>query len=252
MAMAAQGTRMPGADLYPPLDCLKPVADTVWIVDGPAIRFGPWPLRMRFPTRAALIRTPAGLFVHSPTRLTPSLRAEIEAIGPPRWIIGPNRIHYWWIPDWHRAWPDAEIWLAPGIEAQAKGRIDFPTSPLDRDAGYPWDAQIATLPIAGAYMTEIDFFHRASRTLILTDFIENFEPAKLGFWTRWLTRLGGALDPNGSMPRDMRLAYPRATLKAAVETMIAWDPDRIILAHGRWHERDGTAELKRAFRWLLD
>jgi hypothetical protein len=34
--------------------------------------------------------------------------------------------------------------------------------------------------------------------------------------------------------------------------MIAWDPERIILAHGRWYERNGTAELKRAFRWLLD
>jgi hypothetical protein len=53
------------------------------------------------------------------------------------------------------------------------------------------------------------------------------------------------------MPRDMRMTYPRATLRAAVETMIGWDPERVILAHGRWYERDGTAELRRAFRWLL-
>ena len=37
----------------------------------------------------------------------------------------------------------------------------------------------------------------------------------------------------------------------AIETMIAWDPERIIIAHGRWYETDGTAELKRAFRWAL-
>jgi hypothetical protein len=40
-------------------------------------------------------------------------------------------------------------------------------------------------------------------------------------------------------------------LKAAVQTMIGWNPDRIILAHGRWYERNGVQELQRAFHWLL-
>jgi hypothetical protein len=33
--------------------------------------------------------------------------------------------------------------------------------------------------------------------------------------------------------------------------MIAWNPERIILAHGRWYRDNAVAELKRAFRWLL-
>ena len=33
--------------------------------------------------------------------------------------------------------------------------------------------------------------------------------------------------------------------------MIAWNPVRIIIAHGRWYDADGTAELRRAFRWVL-
>jgi hypothetical protein len=33
---------------------------------------------------------------------------------------------------------------------------------------------------------------------------------------------------------------------------VAWQPERIILAHGRWYEKDGTEELRRAFRWLLE
>ena len=82
------------------------------------------------------------------------------------------------------------------------------------------------------------------------DFIENFEPGKLGWFARWLTRLGKA---NGAMPRDMRASYrDKAALKAAVEAMIGWDPARIVLAHGRWYERDGAKELRRAFSWLLD
>ena len=53
---------------YPPLDALKPVADDLWIVDGPIIRFGLKWLKMSFPTRMTLIRCDGDLFIHSPTR----------------------------------------------------------------------------------------------------------------------------------------------------------------------------------------
>jgi hypothetical protein len=40
-------------------------------------------------------------------------------------------------------------------------------------------------------MTELVFFHHASRTLILADLTDAFEPQKFGPIMRWLTRLGG-------------------------------------------------------------
>ena len=240
---------------YEPINTLKPVCGGVWIADGPVIRFGmPWP-KMPFPTRMSILDAGGGeLLVHSPTELTPSLRDEVLALGKPRWIVGPNRIHYWWVPDWHAAFADAEVWLAPRIEEQSEGRIDFPHRTLGGTEGYPWDRVIATLPVVGSFMTEVVFFHRPSRTLVLTDLIENFERHKLAsFWMRWLASLGGVLAPHGSMPRDMRLTYrDREALRAAIEAMIAWDPERIVIAHGRWFERDGGAELKRAFAWLLE
>ena len=177
----------------PPITTLKRVADNVWIVDGPVIRFGmPWP-KFPFPTRMTVVRLTSGdIFVHSPTPLTPSLHAEIEREGRVRFIIGPNRIHYWWIPEWKVAFPDAKVYLAPRIKEQAKGRIACDDVLLATAGGYPWDAEIATLPIAGSYMTEFEFFHHASRTLILTDLIENFEPEKAGsFFLRLLMWIGG-------------------------------------------------------------
>lgn len=242
------------AATYPPLDTLKPVADNVWIVDGPVIRFGmPWP-KLSFPTRMTLIRVGNDdLFIHSPTPLPDTLKTQVEAIGQPRWIIGPNRIHYWWIPDWHAAFPQAQVYLAPRIKENSRGRIDFDALLLDRDSGYPWDAEIATLPVTGSYMTEAVFFHRASRTLVLTDLVENFEREKLSSpLMRWLTKWGRVQHPDGQMPRDMRLTFAKTKpqLRAAVETMIGWNPERVILAHGRWYDHDGAQELRRAFRWL--
>lgn len=240
---------------YPPLNTLKPVADEVWIVDGPIIRFGVPGFRMPFPTRATIIRLEGGdLFIHSPTSFDAGLKTEVDKIGTPRWLIGPNRLHYWWIPGWHAAYPDADIYLAPKTAEQADARLDFDYRTLDRQSGYPWDRQIKTLPINGAYMTEVAFLHTPSRTLVLTDLIENFEPEKTAtLLMQFLTWAGGVRDPDGCTPRDMRLTFLRnkAQVKAAVETMVDWDPERIIIAHGRWYDRNGGAELRRAFRWIL-
>ena len=99
------------------------------------------------PTLSATKRAMVIGMLASSAPLTPELKAEIEATGTPRWIVGPNRIHYWWIPDWHRAFPEASVYLAPRIREQAGDRIDFDCQPLDRASGYPWDAAIATLPV---------------------------------------------------------------------------------------------------------
>jgi len=60
------------------------------------------------------------------------------------------------------------------------------------------------------------------------------------------------MDPDGKAPRDMQLTFRgrRDEIRAAVRTMITWAPQRVLLTHGRWYDRNGTAELKRAFRWL--
>ncbi|QPF86384.1 DUF4336 domain-containing protein [Bradyrhizobium genosp. L] len=239
---------------YPPLNTPKQVTDDVWIVDGPLIRFGPRWFRMPFPTRATIIRLPdQRLFIHSPTPLAAELKTAIASLGAPHWIIGPNRLHYWWIPDWHAAYPAARVFLAPRIKQQAGERLACVGEPLERSSGYPWDAWIATLPVSGSYMTEIVFFHRPSRTLLLTDLIENFEAERLSSpLMRFLTWLGRVRDPDGSTPSDLRVTFSRdrTALRDAVARMIEWDPERIILAHGRWYDRDGRAELQRAFRWV--
>lgn len=240
---------------YPPLNTLKLVAEDLWVVDGPTIRFGvPW-LKMAFPTRMTVVRL-AGerLFIHSPTHLTPELRNEVEKIGRPCWIIGPNRLHYWWIPEWRSAFPDALVYLAPGTRERAGDHVHFHGLPLGSTSDYLWASDMITLSVSSAYMTEVEFFHIPSRTLILTDLIQNFEPRKLNsFVMQTLVRIGGVQDPDGQMPRDMRLTFmkQRGELKSAIEQMLRWNPERIIFAHGRWYEKDGANELRRAFRWLL-
>jgi hypothetical protein len=104
----------------------------------------------------------------------------------------------------------------------------------------------------GRFMEEVVFFHRKTRTLILADLIENFEVEKVGRLHGWLIRLAGAADPDGKAPIDLRLTFlgRKKEARSTFERMVAWKPERVIMAHGRPYEREGTAELRRAFRWL--
>jgi Domain of unknown function (DUF4336) len=239
---------------YDPINALKPVAENLWIVDGPTIRMKLFGLGMPFPTRMTIVRFGNGdLFIHSPTTLTPELKSSVEALGTPRYLIGPSWLHFWWLPEWKRAFPDARVFVADGVRRRAGKHIDFDTEPLEEDPGYPWDEVIHTLPAKGKLGTEVIFFHASSHTLILTDFIENFEPQMIeSSFVRWMTRVAGVQAPHGRMPRDMQMTYSREELRRIVETMLAWKPERIIVAHGKWFDKDGEAELRRAFQGVLN
>ena len=243
---------------YEPLFRPKVVSDDIWIVDGSIISF----YKMPFPTRMTVVRLDDGsLFVHSPVEFDEELRAGVDALGEVRHLVAPNWIHYAYLPQWQKAYPKATTWAADGVEERAeKYEVDINVDHrLGDEEPAAWRGQIDQLVVTGSPLhLEVIFFHRASSTLILTDLIENFEPDKTPCWLRPLTRLAGIRDPDGKMPLDMRMSFRfgeggkgKDKLRQAVNTMLSWQPERVIISHGRWYEKNGTDELRRAFRWLL-
>jgi hypothetical protein len=239
---------------YAPLGTLKAVADGLWIVDGPEIGMRALGLTIPFPTRMTVARLPDGtLWLHSPIEWTADLGRSLEALGPIRHLVAPNTLHYWFLPDWSRHYPQARTYGPAALERTARRpvRLDETLSDSPPEA---WKASFDQCVVAGRLLTEVDFFHRPSRTLILTDLIENFEPKRVRpQLLRWLVRASGAAAPDGKAPIDMQLGFAgnRKAVRKAVQRMIGWAPDRIVLAHGLCYPANGTAELRRAFRWVL-
>jgi len=242
--------------LYDPIDTPKPVAEGVWVIDGPVIRMSfPMGLTVPFPTRCTVVRlSDGGLWVHSPIRLTGPLRDRVAALGEVEHLVSPNYIHYAGIPGWAEAFPDARAWASPGVRERA-AKAGIPVhfhADLADEPDPAWAKDIDQHVFAGSQvMREVVFLHRPSRTLILTDLIENFETDRLAFPWNLLIRAAGACDPDGKAPLDMRSTFSdREAARRSRSRLLEWAPDRVILAHGRWYDTGGTRELERAFRWL--
>ena len=243
--------------LYQPINTLKPVAPGLWIADGPLVRMAAGlGMSAPFPTRMTLVRLPDGtLWCHSPIAPDAELFADIDALGRVAHLVAPNKLHYAHVAAWKRRYPDAIAWASPGVrERAASQRIAVQFDQDLGDAPPPaWAGTLDQLRFRGSRaIEEVVFLHRPSATLILADLIENFEATRLGTPMRWIARLGGVLDPHGRMPLDMRLTFlgHRAQARACLERMLAWHPQRVILAHGRCYLEHGEAELRRAFAWL--
>lgn len=243
--------------LYQPINTLKQLHDDLWIVDGPAERMSVLGLGIPFTTRMVIIRLQSGdLFVWSPIALDPALRPQVDQLGPVAHLLSPNALHYAHIAAWKAAYPTAIAWASRGVRRRAASqKIDVTFDRDLADAPDPrWAEDVDQLAFLGSrVLTETVFFHRASRTLILADLIENIEPSKVdGRVLKALIRLGGASDPDGQTPLDMRATFigRHALARASLARILAMRPERVLMAHGRWYERDGVAELERAFRWL--
>lgn len=239
--------------VYPPLDLPKPIAGNVWIVDSGPIR----PMGMPLPIRMTVIRLEDGsLLLHSPTAFSPRLGEALVAIGPVRHLVAPNSAHWTFLKDWQAQYPDAVTYAAPGL--RDRRQVKRSGVRLDHDLGSAepasWQREITAVLVRGiGGFCEVALFHEASRTLILTDLVQNIEPRKLPAWMRLPAHLAGIAAPGGRAP-----AYLRAVVKLkgreprqAARTLIEMNPDRVVFAHGRWFEREATHRLRRSLDWLV-
>jgi len=89
---------------------------------------------------------------------------------------------------------------------------------------------------------------------VLTDLVLNLEPGKLPAALRPLAQLLGITAPDGVPPPYLRgvIKLQRGEAARSAARLLDMQPERVIFAHGRWFERDGTAALRRSLRWLLD
>lgn len=191
-----------------------------------------------------VVRLPDGdLFVNSPARLTQKRIEALNDLGEVRYITPSSKLHgHSYMEDYKRIFSDVELFAAPGL---ARRRTDLVFDGLLGSAPDPrWADVIDQAPFLGHWwLTEIEFFHRPSKTLILGDICYNLGP-ETPLKTRLVMRLLGMYG-DITVPRDLRYTMKNeAAGQRSIERILEWDFERVIVGHGQVAERDAKRRVR--------
>ncbi|MCG7533933.1 DUF4336 domain-containing protein [Pseudoalteromonas sp. OOF1S-7] len=101
-------------------------------------------------------------------------------------------------------------------------------------------------------MEEAVFYHPQSRTILVTDLIDNFDPDSLNTFRRFFAKGEGVVAPEGQTPLDWRLSFifHHDTARAHLAVMLDRAPKHLVMSLGLIIEENAVAFLHHAFEWL--
>lgn len=224
---------------------LRKLADNIWIAERPQSFYG-----LEVGTRMTVMRlADASLLLHSPVALDAELCRELDSLGRVRFVVAPNRVHHLYAGKVAETYPEARLWIAPGLETK-RPDLSF-VAILGDQAPAEWNGQVDQVFFRGRpYENEVVFFHRASRTLLLCDLAFNFGP-RAALPTRLLMKLIRSYGRFGPSKLDPLLIRDRAAARQSLQRILAWDFDRVVVAHGEVLESGGNQALREGYQWLL-
>lgn len=209
----------------------------VWIGDGPPVRtFG-----FEFPSRMIVVKLADGsVWINSPVEANTAQMQSIAEIGPVSYLIAPTPLHAWRLDAWAKAFPGAQLWGPPGSQHV-----------LTDVAPAAWAADLDQMLFKGSrLLDEVYFLHRESHTLIFGDFIQQYSVRPGHPFFNAFTQLAGLR--HGGVAPDIRLSFigNKAQGRQSLQRLLAWDFDKVILAHGMCVDHDAKAFVRKAFSWL--
>jgi hypothetical protein len=229
---------------------LQPICDDIWGYEKD-IRL---PGGSKLPSRTTIVRQASGgVIVHSPLAFDDATAKEIESIGEVRALVAPSCIHFLFLKAAMERWPKAQVLAAPGLERKVKG-LAFEPLPANGVADALGD-DLRVRRIEGVpYITEHVFLHPKTRTLVVTDLVFNVYETR-GFTMKLFFWIMGAWAKTAQSRMWRILTKDRPAAARSVSDVLAWDFDRVVVAHGNVVESDANAtaneKLRAALWWIM-
>jgi hypothetical protein len=240
-----------------PASGLVQVGLNIWTIEAKEFVCYRPPMQPRYPYthRSVLIRLDDGsLFVISPIRLTPAIRADVDLLGSVKYLVSPNHLHHLYLGDWNQAYPDARVYASPRLAAKRRDLAFYKTlSTSNPEPEWAGEIDQCIFGSGNGWIDELVFLHRASRTVILTDLVMDFDPETFSPLSRVTTRWNQMYQHT---PRGVQFGhiFDRASLQRSLQTVRGWEAEHAIVAHSPWLCVDGKEQveafLDSAFDWL--
>ncbi len=226
------------------------IKDQIWILEYP-VRYGGIDLFGRM----TIIKLDNGdLFIHDPCEISDSIKDEIDAIGEVRYIVAPGSYHHLFVTDFQNKYPDAETFICPGLERK-RPDIQFDWI-LGNRPDPRWGGVLEQVVVQGPILIwEVAFFHKPSKTLILVDLLENIgddyqhsASLYLKFWWKLVFNMWN----HPKAAPEYQMGWGRKDIvRKGLNKIMAWNSERVILAHGELIENDVTNILTTAWNKVL-
>jgi len=237
---------------------LQQVAEDIWVA-GQSLRF----LGLQIGTRMTVVRLGSGaeqpgeLVLISPIKLTEADRAQLNELGTVAHLVAPNLFHHMFMAEAQGLYPQAKSWGVAGLaekrsDLRLDGLVDQPGGLGDELSYLPVQGFAALLPQGICLANETVFFHRPSRTLILTDLAFNFDAVSVpSLGMQLAARVLGSYEALRPTVMEKWGTRDKAAVEASVRQILRWDFDRVVLTHGSIVERGGKAALREGYEWFL-
>lgn len=229
---------------------LREIDKNIWVAEQPLRYFG-----LDVGTRMTVIRlTNNELVVISPIQVDNETIDQLNEIGDVSHIIAPNLYHYLFTSNFKALYPKAMLWAAPGLESK---RPELPIDRTIQDGSFLDEVEhllfdgFKTFGLSGASpLNEGVFFHLESQTLILTDTAFHFDET-FPLLTQLVARsIGGYKNLSPSL-LERFATQETDKVKQAVQKVLAWDFERVIMAHGSIIENDAKQRFREGYEWFL-
>ncbi|NJM97406.1 MAG: DUF4336 domain-containing protein [Phormidesmis sp. RL_2_1] len=234
----------------------------LWVAEQPLRYFG-----LSIGTRMTVIRlSTRELVVISPIQLNQTISHQLSEIGTVQHIIAPNLYHHFFAADYKTYYPEACFWAVPGLKEKKPtlaidktiehSRSGSGQGPLRSGSGQGplWEGiehifldGFRTLGPSGFdSLNECVFFHTASRTLILTDTALHFDES-FPLLTQFATRVIGGYKQLSPSLLEKIATTEKAKVRKAVEKVLLWDFERVVMAHGSVIEKHGKQQFSQGY-----
>ena len=231
---------------------LRQIDVNLWVAEQPLRYYA-----LEVGTRMTVIRlADRHLAVISPIAIDDALEHQLNGLGTVRYIIAPNLYHHQFAAKFKVLYPFAEFWAAPGLgfkqpELPIDHIIQCQAQSFVQGIEYLLFNGVRTLSTKGAtVLNECVFFHPFSRTLILTDTAFHFDHS-FPWTTQLAARILGSYHQLSPSVLERIATRDKQAVRQSVETVLSWDFDRVIMAHGSIIETGGRRQFRRGYEQFL-
>jgi hypothetical protein len=227
------------------------IKDQIWILEYPVRYSG-----MDLFGRMTVIRlSNSDLIIHDPCNINETIKREIDTIGEVKYIVAPGNYHHLFVNEFQKIYPKAETFLCPGLERK-RPDIKFDWL-LGNKPDHRWNNELDQVLVTGTrFMWEVVFFHKSSKTLIIVDLLENIgddyqHPTGLllRFWWKVVYKMWN----NPKAAPEYQMGWGNKNIvKIALNKILDWNAERVILSHGEIVESNVKNTLQSAWKKILN